>query len=142
MQYDPSAGLLLKFVGDMIYLVLLQGSNLNALVNGSMNLYDRGIQRHRVTWVRELTRRELEKAEEGEVTIDASACSRTGRMKSRRAWHGLSRSGARSAPPAEKWPLRCWLSLAGVTAGGHYLCDTIERVLRKAGIHFLKREMY
>ena len=70
MQYDPSTGLLLKFVGDMIYLVLLQGSNLNALVNGSMNLYDRGILRHRVTFVRELTRRELEKAGEREVTIE------------------------------------------------------------------------
>src|SRR3954452_22855256 len=48
MQYDPSAGLLLRFVGDMVYLVLLEGSNLNALVNNSVNLYDRGILRHRV----------------------------------------------------------------------------------------------
>ena len=45
--YNPSAGLLLKFVGDLIYLVLLEGSNLNALVNGAVSLYDRGIQRHR-----------------------------------------------------------------------------------------------
>src|ERR1700685_1991330 len=47
--YNPSAGLLLKLVGDLVYLVLLEGSNLNALVNGCINLYDRGIQRHRVT---------------------------------------------------------------------------------------------
>ena len=32
--YNPSAGLLIKFVGDLVYLVLLEGSNLNALVNG------------------------------------------------------------------------------------------------------------
>ena len=35
MTYNPSAGMLLKFVGDLVYLVLLEGSNLNALVNGS-----------------------------------------------------------------------------------------------------------
>ncbi len=70
VKYNPSAGLLLKFVGDVIYLVLLEGSNLNALVNGSVSLYDRGIQRHRVTWVREMTRQQLERAGEGEVTVE------------------------------------------------------------------------
>jgi hypothetical protein len=69
-SYNPSAGLLLKFVGDLVYLVLLEGSNLNALVNGCTNLYDRGIQRHRVTWVREMTRQQVEKAGEAEVTIE------------------------------------------------------------------------
>ncbi len=53
IKYNPSAGLLLKFVGDETYLVLVEGSNLNTLVNGSVNLYDRGVQRHRVTWIRE-----------------------------------------------------------------------------------------
>jgi hypothetical protein len=70
MTYNPSAGILLKFVGDLVYLVLLEGSNLNALVNDSVNLYDRGIQRHRVTWVREMTRQQLEKAGEADVTIE------------------------------------------------------------------------
>ena len=70
MKYDPSAGLLLKFVGDLVYLVLLEGSNLNALVNGAVSLYDRGIQRHRVTWVREMTRQQVERAGEGEVTVE------------------------------------------------------------------------
>jgi hypothetical protein len=69
MQYQPSAGLLLKFNGDEITLVLLEGSNLNALVNGSVSLYDRGIQRHRVTWVREMPRHEAAKAGEGDVAI-------------------------------------------------------------------------
>ena len=66
----PRAGLLLKFVGDLVYLVLLEGSNLNALVNGAVSLYDRGIQRHRVTWVREMTRQQVEQAGEGEVTVE------------------------------------------------------------------------
>ena len=68
--YNPSTGLLLKFVGDLIYLVLLEGSNLNALVNGAVNLYDRGIQRHRITWVREMTRQQVERAAEGEATVE------------------------------------------------------------------------
>ena len=70
LTYNPSAGLLLKFVGDLVYLVLLEGSNLNALVNGAVSLYDRGIQRHRVTWVREMTRQQVELAGEGEATVE------------------------------------------------------------------------
>jgi hypothetical protein len=70
VKYNPSAGLLLKFVGDAVYLVLLEGSNLNALVNGSVSLYDRGIQRHRITWVREMTRQQAERAGEGEPTVE------------------------------------------------------------------------
>jgi hypothetical protein len=70
MQYDPSAGLLLKFVGDMVYLVLLEGSNLNALVNQSVSLYDRGILRHRVSWVREMSRAERESAGDRDVVIE------------------------------------------------------------------------
>src|SRR6266849_4859790 len=46
MKYNPSAGLLLKFTGDLVYLVLIEGSNLNALANAAVNLYDRGIQVH------------------------------------------------------------------------------------------------
>ncbi|HVS34971.1 MAG TPA: hypothetical protein VMS17_05275 [Gemmataceae bacterium] len=68
--YNPSAGLLLKFVGDLVYLVLLEGSNLNALVNGAVSLYDRGIQRHRITWVKEMTRQQAQQTADGEVTIE------------------------------------------------------------------------
>jgi hypothetical protein len=70
VQFDRSAGVLLKFVGDKIYLVRVEGSNLNGLVNGSASLYDRGILRHRVSWLREMTRSEVEKAGKGEVTIE------------------------------------------------------------------------
>jgi hypothetical protein len=70
VQYDRSAGLLLKFTGDLIYLVLIEGSNLNVLVNNSVNLYDRGINRHRISWVREMTRQQVQQAREGEIIID------------------------------------------------------------------------
>jgi hypothetical protein len=68
-EFNPSAGMLLKFVGDLVYFVLIEGSNLNGLVNGGMSLYERGILRHRITWVREMTRREIEEAGEGEVAV-------------------------------------------------------------------------
>ena len=68
--YNPSAGILLKFVGDLVYLVLLEGSNLNALVNGAVNLYDRGIQRRRITWVREMTPHQARQAGDDEVTVE------------------------------------------------------------------------
>lgn len=70
VQYNPSAGIMLKFVGDLVYYVLIEGSNLNLLVGGAISLYDRGILRHRVTWVREMTRHEVQKAGEGEVTVE------------------------------------------------------------------------
>jgi len=70
VKYNPSHGLLLKFTGDLVYLVLIEGSNLNALAKGAVNLYDHGIQRHRITWVREMTRQQVERAAEGEVTIE------------------------------------------------------------------------
>ena len=70
-RYNPSVGILLKFSGYVVSLVLIRGSNLDALVNkNSMNLTDRGIQRHRVTWVREMEEDELGKAGNGEPTID------------------------------------------------------------------------
>lgn len=70
-RYNPSAGLLLKFTGDLVTLVLIRGSNLDALVNqGTINLTDRGLQRHRITWVREMDEEELRRVGEGGPTID------------------------------------------------------------------------
>ena len=48
----------------------IQGSNLNAVVNDGANLYQRGIQRHRITWVREMTGQQVAKAAAGEVTVE------------------------------------------------------------------------
>ncbi len=70
-QYNPSAGLLLKFTGDVVTLVLIRGSNLDALVNQNViNLTDRGLQRHRITWVREMEEQELRRVGQSGPTID------------------------------------------------------------------------
>jgi hypothetical protein len=50
-RHHPSIGIQLLFAGSELYLVMLRGRNLNAVVSG-VSLYDRGILRHRVTWVR------------------------------------------------------------------------------------------
>jgi hypothetical protein len=50
--------------------VLIRGSNLGAPVNNSVNLTDRGLQRHRIVWVREMDDLELRRAGKGEPTID------------------------------------------------------------------------
>ena len=64
-------GLLLKFTGDLVTLVLIRGSNLEALVNqGAINLTDCGLQRHRITWIREMDEEELRRVGEGGPTID------------------------------------------------------------------------
>src|SRR5271168_286462 len=60
-RHNPSVGLLLKFTGDVVTLVFIRGSNLDALVNQAVNLTDRGFQRHRITFVREMDEDELRK---------------------------------------------------------------------------------
>lgn len=69
-RYNPSVGLLLKFTDDVVTLVLVRGSNLDALVKQSVNLTDRGFQRHRILWLREMDETELRRAGKGEPTID------------------------------------------------------------------------
>ncbi|CAN5473036.1 hypothetical protein BH10PLA2_BH10PLA2_07580 [soil metagenome] len=68
-QHNPSAGILLKFLGDKVTLLVIQGSNLNAAING-ISLYDRGLLRHRITFVQEMSREQLKRAGEREPTID------------------------------------------------------------------------
>jgi hypothetical protein len=71
-QYNPSEGLLLKFSGDLVYLVLIRGSNLNRPLNeGSINLTHAGLQRHRVLWVREMNAEESRQVGERGPTIDS-----------------------------------------------------------------------
>jgi hypothetical protein len=71
-QYNPSEGLLLKFSGDIIYLVLIRGCNLDRPLNeGSINLTRGGLQRHRVLWVREMTEDEIRQVGEKGPTIDS-----------------------------------------------------------------------
>jgi hypothetical protein len=56
VRYDPSVGLVLWFVGDVVTRVRIEGTNLNAAVAGGVSLFDGGLLRHRVTWVREMPR--------------------------------------------------------------------------------------
>lgn len=71
-QYDPSEGLLLKFNQDLVYLVLIRGSNLDKPLNeGSINLIQAGLQRHRVLWVREMSREEIRQVGESGPTIES-----------------------------------------------------------------------
>ena len=69
-QYNPSAGLLLKFTGDVVSLVLIRGSNLDATVNHSAVNLPHGLKRHRITFVREMDEAECRKIGEAGPTID------------------------------------------------------------------------
>lgn len=70
-QYNPSAGLLLNFSGKTEYLVLIQGSNLDKpLKEGSINLTHAGLQRHRVLFVREMSKEEIQEVGDTGPTID------------------------------------------------------------------------
>jgi hypothetical protein len=70
-RYNPSVGLLVKFTSDITTLVLIHGSNLDAELPGrAINLIERGLQWHRITYIHEMDEDELRKAGEGEPTID------------------------------------------------------------------------
>jgi hypothetical protein len=71
-RLNPSVGLLLKFTsGDGVSLVLIHGSNLDVPVGqAQVNLTDRGLQRHRILYVREMSEAELRQAGRGAPSID------------------------------------------------------------------------
>jgi hypothetical protein len=67
----PSEGLLLKFSGDLVYLVLIHGSNLDRGIDGkATDLIHAGLQRHHVLWLREMTPAEIREVGETGPTID------------------------------------------------------------------------
>jgi hypothetical protein len=71
-KYNPSDGLLMKFSGDLVYLVLIRGSNLDRpLLDTTINLTTAGLQRHRVVWVKEMTDDEIRNVGENGPTIDS-----------------------------------------------------------------------
>jgi hypothetical protein len=71
-KYNRSEGLLLKFSGDLVYLVLIRGSNLDKpLTEGAINLTTGGLQRRRVLWVREMTEEEIRQVGDAGPTIDS-----------------------------------------------------------------------
>src|SRR5438105_4358655 len=70
-KYNPSVGLLLKFSGDQIYLVLLRGSNLDKPLNeGAINLTTGGLQRNRVVWIREMPEADIRQVGDSGPTVD------------------------------------------------------------------------
>jgi len=73
-RFNPSVGLLLKFTGNVTTLILIQGSKLDLLLPGkAINLTDRGLQRHRITFIREMDQEDLRRAGEGIPTVDRIA---------------------------------------------------------------------
>jgi hypothetical protein len=59
-QYNPSHGLLLRFSGDIIILVLVRGSNLDQPLNdGSLTLMRGGLQRQRILYLRQMKPEEI-----------------------------------------------------------------------------------
>jgi hypothetical protein len=70
-RHIPSEGLLLKFSGDLVYLVLIRGSNLDRGIDGkALDLIHGGLQRHHVLWLREMTPTEIREVGETGPTID------------------------------------------------------------------------
>lgn len=71
-RFNPSIGLLMKFSGgDVLTCVLIRGSNLDSVLpDREINLTDRGLQRHRILWIREMEKEELRRAGSTEPTID------------------------------------------------------------------------
>lgn len=61
-RFNLSLGVRLIFVGAETYGVCIRGSNLNTLQGDGLCLYDRGILRHRITFVREMTKEECNAA--------------------------------------------------------------------------------
>jgi hypothetical protein len=86
-RHNPSVGLLLKFTSDVTTLVLIRGSNLSSLVsNGAVNLTDRGFQRHRILWVREMDEGELRQVAENGPTIDRIEVAEFESQEEQREW--------------------------------------------------------
>jgi hypothetical protein len=86
-RFNPSVGLLLKFTSDVASLVLIRGSNLDAPVGqGQVNLTDRGLQRHRIVFIREMDEDELQKVREGEPSIDGIDIGEFETVEEQREW--------------------------------------------------------
>ena len=69
-RFDPSIGVLLLFVGAETYGVRIRGRNLNSLLDEGFCLYDRGILRHRVTFVREMSKDESRNAADRDCVVE------------------------------------------------------------------------
>lgn len=71
-KFNRSEGLLLKFSGDLVYLVLVRGSNLDRpLTDSTTNLTTSGLARQRIVWMKEMSKDEIQKVGESGPTIDS-----------------------------------------------------------------------
>lgn len=71
-HFNPPEGLLLKFSGDLVYLVLIRGSALDKpLDDGNIDLIRAGLQRHRVLWVREMGEEDIRQTGDAGPTVNS-----------------------------------------------------------------------
>jgi hypothetical protein len=100
-RYNPSVGLLLKFSGgDLIYLVLIRGSNLDKPLNeGSINLTTGGLQRSRIVWIREMNENDIRQVGDNGPTIDSI---QVGEFESQAALKAWLKAKAPAFVPAEE----------------------------------------
>jgi hypothetical protein len=86
-KYNPSEGLLLKFSGDLVYLVLIRGSNLaKPLAEGSINLTSGGLQRNRIVWIREMSEQDVRQVGDSGPTIDSIQIGEFDSAAAQKAW--------------------------------------------------------
>jgi hypothetical protein len=98
-EHNPSAGLLVKFTGDLVLLALIRGSNLDAQIgSAAINLTDRGLQRHRILWIREMDEDELRRAGEGEPTVDRIEVAAFASQEKLREWVSQNAPAFASGP--------------------------------------------
>ena len=89
VRFNPSAGILLKLTSDVVTLIFIKGSNLDLPVHlGAVDLIERGLERHRVTYIREMDEHELRKAGEREPTIDRIEVAECESQEEIREWLG------------------------------------------------------
>ena len=85
----------MKFSGDLVYLVLIRGSNLDRPhADTTINLTTAGLQRHRVVWVKEMTEEEIRSVGEAGPTIDSI---QVGEFESHAALHEWLEKTGRSS---------------------------------------------
>lgn len=88
-HFNPSEGLLLKFTGDLVYLVLIRGSNLDRPLNdANIDLARAGLQRHRVLWIREMGEEDIRQVGDDGPTIDSIEVAEFESHKALKEWLG------------------------------------------------------
>src|SRR4029077_10107419 len=87
-RYDPSAGILLKFTADVVCLVLIQGSNLDAAVGEGRVSLTESLPRHRVVFVHEMDEEELRRVGETGPTVDRIDIGEFETLEQQRKWLG------------------------------------------------------